>query len=467
LAWRRFVGTVGVEVTLRYRLESAYSLARGSGHRVNHGCVTLGGPASDSESMGAFDSRVPLIYLYVPISAAREYRPIARSRVAGARAAIKRIRDRLAWGALRSRSFDYNAWRVTEYTNRGDIAIRLSIRQILERKLGYSAKFVELDWGDLDDAALAKINAGADLFVICGGGYVSADAATGKLSRVMDDVGALAKIRCPVVAFGIGYNCIFEVPRDEMATAFPQETVEKLRGLASASDLIASRDGKLAEVLATVSDRPVSVIGDPALFLEASTEMPLPIGATRNEGIRVGLNFALHGPISARIFRDHFEIYAKALKSLQRARPVSFWYFAHCDTERVALALLQERGIHAHIVDMSPRRMIAAYGQMDFVICQMLHASILATNAGVPSMNIGYDVKNVSFYELMGLPELCVPHDEVSPERLLDLFSSMSGRRAEIVALMSERKSALLGATDTFANAIAALAGQGRGGRHP
>jgi polysaccharide pyruvyl transferase WcaK-like protein len=405
--------------------------------------------------MGVSGTRAPLIYLYVPISAAREFRPLVRSRLAGARAALKRARDRLAWRVRRSHSFDYHAWRTTEYTNRGDIAIRQAVRQILERKLGYAAQFVELDWGHLDGEAVERINAGADLFVICGGGYVSADAATGKLSRIMDDVTALAKIRCPIAAFGIGYNCIFEVLRHEMFDDFPPDAVGKLKALAASCRLIACRDDKLSEVLAAFTHSPVPVIGDPALFLEADGNHP-DVSRSGKDEIQVGLNFALHGPISAGIFRGHFEDYATFLNRLQRTRPMTFWYFTHCDTERIAVALLRERGIHVRRVDVTPRRMIAAYGQMDFVICQMLHASILATNSGVPSMNIAYDVKNVSFYKLMGLPELCVPHDEATPQGLLDLFSSMVGRREEIGARIERRKAALQDATNAFAASVAA-----------
>jgi polysaccharide pyruvyl transferase WcaK-like protein len=282
----------------------------------------------------------------------------------------------------------------------------------------------------------------------------------------MNDVAALAKIRCPVVAFGIGYNCILEVPRNEMARTLTTETLEKLKGLASSSSLIASRDRKLVEVLATVSDKPVSVIGDPALLLEADSSAS-DIGRTNDGRLHVGLNFALHGPISAGIFCNRFEDYVKFLKRLQKTRPVTFWYFAHCDTERIAVALLRERGIQTRSVDLTPRGMIAAYGRMDFVICQMLHASILATNAGVPSMNIGYDVKNISFYELMNLPELCVPHDAIGLESLLSTFQSMVGRRNEIVAVLEQRKADLAAATGAFASDVAVLARGHAGSMQP
>jgi len=404
--------------------------------------------------MGASASRVPLIYLYVPISVAREYRPVMRSPLGRVKAGLLRFRDRLSWTLLRSSAFRYHAWRTTEYTNRGDIAIRQAIRQLLERKLGYAAQFVELDWGRLDEEAVARINAGADLFVICGGGYVSADAATGALSAVMNDVDALAVIRCPVAAFGIGYNCVLECPRDDVAKVLPADTVRKLKGLVAACDLIASRDSKLAHILTEYATAPIPVIGDPALFLDTAAQKPLAIG---QGSINVGLNLALHGPISAGIFRAHFEVYADFLKKLQQLQPVCFWYFVHCETERIAIDLLRKRGIKLEVVDLTPRELIAAYAQMDFVICQMLHASILSANAGVPSINIGYDLKNASFYELMGQPELCIPHDEISAERLWDLWCEAFARRTALASQLVLRKTELLGVTNRAVEDTAGL----------
>lgn len=404
--------------------------------------------------MGALASRVPLIYLYVPISVAREYRPVARSPLGRVKASLLRSRDRLGWTLLRSHAFDYHAWRQTEYTNRGDIAIRQAIRQLLERKLGYAAQFVELEWGGLDRDAVARINAGADLFVICGGGYVSADAATGTLSAVMNDVDALAEIRCPVAAFGIGYNCVLECPRDDMATVLPPDTARKLKGLVAACDFIASRDSKLAQILAEYAKAPVPVIGDPALFLDPTGSRPLAAG---QDSINIGLNLALHGPISAGIFRAHFEVYADFLKMVQRSQPARFWYFVHCETERIAVGLLRKRGVDVEMADLPPRELIAAYAQMDFVICQMLHASILSANAGVPSINIGYDVKNASFYELMGQPELCIPHDEISVDRLWSLWREAFARRTELASQLVLRKAELLEQTNRAVEDTAGL----------
>jgi polysaccharide pyruvyl transferase WcaK-like protein len=407
--------------------------------------------------MSASAKRVPLIYLYVPISVAREYRPVARSPLGSVKASLLRSRDRLRWTLLRSGAFSYHAWCNTEYTNRGDIAIREAIRQLLERKLGCAAQFVELDWGCLDADAVARINTEADLFVICGGGYVSADAATGVLSAVMKDVDALAAIRCPVVAFGIGYNSILECSRDEIAKVPPVDTVRKLKGLATACDFIACRDHRLGQILAEYAKAPISVIGDPALFLDPAACKPLAVAKDRAGAINIGLNLALHGPISAGIFRTHFEVYSDFLKRVQRSQPVHFWYFVHCDTERIAIDLLRKRGVKLDVVDLLPHEMIAAYSQMDFVICQMLHASILSANAGVPSINIGYDVKNASFYELMGLPELCIPHDEISIERLWSLWHEAFARRFAIANHLALRKTGLMQDTHHAVDKLAEL----------
>ena len=276
----------------------------------------------------------------------------------------------------------------------------------------------------------------------------------------MNDVELLAKIRCPVVAFGIGYNCVLERPRNEMANELPRDTVAKLKALTAVCDLIASRDKKLGQLLAEYAEAPIPLIGDPALFLDPAALKSRPVARERVGRVNVGVNLALHGPITASIFRAHFEVYVDFLKEVQRSQPVTFWYFVHCETERLAVDLLQGRGVSVEVVDLPPREMVAAYAQMDFVICQMLHSSILATNAGVPSINIGYDVKNVSFYELMGLSELCIPHDAVSVERLWNLWGNAINRRADIVEQLGARKAKLLVDTNLAVDRMIDLLGQ-------
>jgi polysaccharide pyruvyl transferase WcaK-like protein len=394
--------------------------------------------------MSAGPANPKTIFLYLPITRARQYRPLVRSGRGAIKSAVLRARDRIAWRCGFG-IFDHQAWRRVEYTNRGDIAIGEAVRGLLEDAFR-GAQFVELNWGDLDSAAVERINETADLFVIGGGGYVSADAATGGLSRVMNDVARLAEIRCPVVAFGIGYNCILDCPRDRWVPLAP-ETVEKLKALAAACDLIGVRDDKLASIIRETSGASVSLIGDPALFLPSRHSVA---PRRKSERLLAGLNFSLHGPITAAIFRQHFDAYVAFLHRFQRTYSAEYRYFIHCETERIAIDLLRARGVEVDIVDLPPSEMVAAYAQMDLVICQMLHSSILATNAGVPSMCIGYDVKNESYYRLMGDARLCVPHDWLSADKLWQAAEHLLTDRRIFAERLAEAKRTLRATTEEF-----------------
>jgi polysaccharide pyruvyl transferase WcaK-like protein len=274
----------------------------------------------------------------------------------------------------------------------------------------------------------------------------------------MSDVVRLAEIRCPVVAFGIGFNCILDWPRERWAATFPADTVEKLKALATACDLIAVRDDDLAKIIHETSGAPVSLIGDPALFLQAREPSP-PSGSS--EGLRVGINLSLHGPITAAIFRQHFDAYVAFLHRFQRTYSAEYRYFIHCETERIAIDLLRARGVELDIVDLPPSEMVAAYARMDLVICQMLHSSILAANAGVPSMCIGYDMKNESFYRLMGEAGLCVPHDRLSTEEVWRVATRLVKNRDIIADRFMEARRGLRTSTDDFLTEIARLCDQG------
>lgn len=392
------------------------------------------------------------IWLYVPISQAREYAPLTRSLLRRLKAGVLRLRDRIRWIIFGSHDFDFHAWCVNSYTNRGDIAIREAIRQLLESRFE-GRQFAELDWGSLG-GALARINVCADMLVICGGGYVSADAASGALSHVMEDVADFANMTCPVVAFGIGYNSLLEYSPEIRLPALPDRTLAKIQALSGVSSLVGVRDLNLQRMMQPSAKGEIALIGDPALFLE-------PVKIAELDGhsgkIKIGLNFALHGPISASIFRQHFKSYVAFLKRVQQNHPVAFYYFVHCDTERIAISLLRRAGIALRVVDRPPAELISGYAQMEAVIGQMLHSSILATNAGVPSMNIAYDTKNVGFYELMELPHLCVAHDDLTPQKLWETFAAMLEQKDSIARVLENKKIELRLRTNEFLEEISAL----------
>jgi polysaccharide pyruvyl transferase WcaK-like protein len=91
----------------------------------------------------------------------------------------------------------------------------------------------------------------------------------------------------------------------------------------------------------------------------------------------------------------------------------------HYETERLIPHLLRSEGVSVTVVDAPPAELLAWYGYLDLTICQMLHSSILSFNAGVPAVNLGYDIKNHAFFELMNQERCCLPANTTGSEELL------------------------------------------------
>ncbi len=49
----------------------------------------------------------------------------------------------------------------------------------------------------------------------------------------------------------------------------------------------------------------------------------------------------------------------------------------------------------------------------------MMHSSILSLRAGVPTVNLGYDVKNAALFNMLGLPQFCLQARDIVPSEVL------------------------------------------------
>jgi polysaccharide pyruvyl transferase WcaK-like protein len=114
--------------------------------------------------------------------------------------------------------------------------------------------------------------------------------------------------------------------------------------------------------------------------------------------------------------------------------------------------MIRARGLPLTVIQTrSPREMIEAYREMDIVVCQMLHSSILATNAGVPSLCIAYDVKNYTFYKLFDLSEFCLSPD-CSEQEGVTALQAIVTRRTEISRRLEARLAELHVRCEQFLN---------------
>lgn len=375
------------------------------------------------------------ICLYTTITAARENLPRLRAPWRAFKDAVKRARDQARWTLSNDRAFDFNAWSTATDTNRGDMAIRHAVRMQLAEQFGPTTDFLEVPWGELTAATIAEINATCDLFVISGGGYlfIEEDGSLGN-KRLAADIPFLKMIRCPRVAYAIGLNQV--LPHGAAAPpAFNSAAAAVLREWLSALELVSARDEPTAALLRQIDQTRCPVIGDPALFLKTARS-----GGTRNG--RVGINFAVHGQLSQALFSRNFFVYRDMLRHLER-QGLTLDYVIHSDIDPVAVRMFRREGIRLGVIDVPAPALVDAYAGLDFVVCQMLHSAILASAAGVPSVNIAYDRKNFAFYDLLGMPAQCIGHAEYSGEWLDGRLSALRSERPSMVEHLTARKQAL------------------------
>lgn len=398
-----------------------------------------------------------LILLYVCQPEASERTPVRRSLKGHVRAIGMRTFDRLRWKLLKDFRIDYDAWRVVTNTNKGDAAIRQAIAaQLAALPLPTPLEFVEVGWGELSEHHVARLNATRGLFVIAGSGYLFFGPDNQLPPRIAHDIALIGQMSCPRIAYGIGVNQIRTDgtlrPLDRAAIA--PGSLDQLRQLAGLMDAVSVRDENTREIVAALTDRPVRLTGDPALFLAPRPPARSTLSA---EPMLVGLNFILHSSIVAASLPDRMRWLLPVVRRMQEAWRCRLRYFVHSDTERVFPLLLRQHGIEVEVVDAPVQAMLDAYAELDLHLCQMMHSSILSLAAGIPTVTVGYDAKNLEFFCLMGLADLCFEPGGLDPEQLFVRIGRLHEERDALAATIGEAKRRLGAELARFHGDVVAL----------
>jgi hypothetical protein len=172
----------------------------------------------------------------------------------------------------------------------------------------------------------------------------------------------------------------------------------------------------------------------------------------------IGINLAAHGWRALSILKPLLPTIIGFLKDIQRTHQVELLYLQHHDLERPVIDFLRGEGLRFELVCGTPDELLQAYARTDFVICQMLHASIFAATAGKPFLNIAYDGKIIAFGKLLGMPECCLLPSDVEPGLLEKTFISLFEDRAALEARLGRRMKVLRLSQIRFAEELAAQA---------
>jgi len=342
--------------------------------------------------------------------------------------------------------------RRSDESNKGDIGIGLAVREQIEQALAPRAvEFVEVMWGNLDDKTIEQLNGTCDLFVIGGGGYIFVDGA-GRLNERAVDLELLGKIRVPIIAYSIGLNRLLHEQENDL-TALPDQTQRTLQSFADTFALLSVRDGDTKMLFDRYTFGEVALTADPALFLGRRHRKPL----TRSKKFAVGINLAAHSWRAVHVLNAVLPSILPLLRKLARTPDLELVYFVHHDLELPVVALLKRNGIPLQVVDTDPVSMLDAYAQVDFVLCQMLHSAIFATNAGTPFLNIAYDLKSVAFAALLNTPEAAISYRLASEGWLDHAFGALFERRLSLRSQIEASKIELFRELQTFQSRIGDL----------
>jgi polysaccharide pyruvyl transferase WcaK-like protein len=346
-----------------------------------------------------------------------------------------------------------------DQNNKGDWAIVLAVQELLRRRFK-NCRLLNFPVSVLQGAAPAvfkRINA-CDLVVIGGGGLFYSYFLPYAPS-------ALAAIKKPIVIFGVGYI------REVGAPALRPAAVKSVARLAQRATLIGVRDHNTKRFLikAGVAPTRITVIGDPAVLLKEkrprrfkiSGRRPLSASGRRpNAGpVRIGLNLNYSGWLGFGEWReDILNAYRAVAAYFQKkyggpdGPGVAIYYLQHHPGEKNIYPTLVSGGWR--VVNLPPAEQKYVYGRLDLVVGMMLHSGVLAFGAGTPAVSVAYDLRNYSFAEFIGCPELAVDLADLKRGGLLRRVKAVWRRRRHYQKYFAAKKAAVRRRQAGFLQAI-------------
>lgn len=314
---------------------------------------------------------------------------------------------------------------VWDKKNKGDWAIVLAVQELLKANFP-GCQIIDFPVSLLKEGRLAeaqKINQ-ADFVIIGGGGIFYSYF----LPYNQEFIKAIVK---PIIIFGAGY--IKEVDAPEIK----KEAALSVAFLARQAKLVGLRDNNTKKFLIKngVPANKIQVIGDPAALLKekkltATQLRTLKLNQSpsnlvkKKSPFRIGLNLNYAGWLGFGKWReDILKAYREVAEYFQQeyggqnGLGVEIYYLKHHPGEDHIYPELKIKNLR--VVDLKPAEQKELYGHLDLIIGMMLHVGVMAFGAGTPEISVAYDLRNHSFAEYIGYPELVVDLETLKTGELL------------------------------------------------
>ncbi|MDD3190622.1 MAG: polysaccharide pyruvyl transferase family protein [Candidatus Pacebacteria bacterium] len=307
--------------------------------------------------------------------------------------------------------------------NKGNDAITKSVRDMLSQEIKMPLEVEEFPveiLQNLNEVNLKRLN-DCDLILVGGGGIYHH-------YFLPFDIKNIRKIEPPLVVFGAGY--IKEIGGQSIDDA-DKESLFELNDHAALSSV---RDFKTMEFLSDlgVAQGKIDIVGDPAIFLQGNCNDDVKFDTGR---IKIGLNINYSNwPGFIKYEELIINSYNQVGNYFFKKFGAQIYYLKHHPDESGIIKKLDIENLE--IVDLEARSQKYAYARLDLVLGMMLHSAVLAFGAETPFINLGYDIRNKSFGDFIGLPELVICANELQENmlagRMLDVFERGEEYRKKI-----------------------------------
>jgi len=362
--------------------------------------------------------------------------------------AVYSVRDRCAFKLGKLDQLDFRNHDNSGTYNLGDHAIMMGCLQAID-EVRPDATAVPVNWMHLEE-----IHSDSEAVIICGSGYFFLDGQFRLPARISADLAFIEKHDLPLIIFGAGVNLTDATLRCRNPQIAPEQQL-LLRSLLERCTHISVRDEASRQFLQSCTEQLVEVVGDPALFLQRTT-----VSARSHASQRplIGLNLPFHGRSVNQQLVKSLPIWIDTFKEIQRQSGCHFYYMVHYDAEIVVAEMMRDAGVDLTIIQGGVDVLLSNYSRLNLHLVGMLHSCILAASTGTPSIGLAYDIKHVGFFDLLDLPDLCIPTDPWPSELIIQKTLWALSTESDLRMHIRQRRDFFRGKALAFLNnAVAAL----------
>lgn len=315
-------------------------------------------------------------------------------------------------------------------TNLGDLGsaegIKMLLRKSFKEKLFFKDFYIALK--DLSEKDIAEINSEYDLVIIGGGGlyWTGSKETLLKLSEK-----TIKKIRKPIIIYAVGINYEkFEKKSDRRL----RKNILKLHDYVKLSS---ARDEETEHILREGGIK-CHLAPCPSIFVNpADSSFCLKENNKKNIGIVLIPTVRLDSD-AKQPYINSIAGFAKWLKN-----DYNVYLLSHCKIISDSYYLLSKKINFPLIYSASPKQLMSAYKQMDFLVGSRGHMGMYALGAEKPFLMISYNKKCDAFCKMLSYPdELIMPVNNLTAEKIICGFDKLKSMENVIKQLMKTKKNA-------------------------